>query len=82
MDGNGAAAIGTEKLRHEVGMALGTAEAKCTPAPVGGELFKGVAGARLRRQGIGQGDLVEVAAAPRDVGVFDLIRDAEVVEWA
>ena len=53
MDCDSAAAIGAEEFRHEVGVALGTAEAQCALAPVDRELFKGVLSARPSRESIG-----------------------------
>ena len=49
---------------------------------MGVPLHQGIPGARLGGNGLGEGLFVEAAAAPRDIGVVDLVRDPEVLEGA
>lgn len=61
-------------------MAAGDAEADGPSATALRELFEGVFGARLGRDGFGQGGLVEPPAAPGNLGILDRVGHAEIVE--
>jgi hypothetical protein len=73
--------VAVEEVGHEIGMRLGTAEAYALVPASQAVLFKGIPSACFRGNGGGKLGHVELGAAPRNVPVIDIVRNAEIVKW-
>ena len=69
-----------KKVRHEIGVAPGYAEAQCALSTAFSPLFQGILRSSLGGNGGGQGFLIEPAAAPGNLRVVDVIGNPEVME--
>src|SRR5437764_13234836 len=80
MDGDRSQSSVVEEPRHEVGVPLRDAETERALRSMFPELFERILAPSLCRDCGRQSFLVEMRAAPRDIAVVDVIRDAKVMK--
>ena len=80
MNGDCTKATVVEKVRHVVGVTLGTAEAERPAAAVTLQLLKSVLRSSLGRKGLSKNGLIEPRTPPWNLGVIHIIRDTQITE--